>query len=76
MFFEKVKEIIAAQLNVDADKITMETDFVEDLDADSLDQVELIMAVEDEYNITVNEEVIQDIHTVGDIVKILEENVK
>lgn len=76
MFFEKVKEIIANQLNIDAAKITMETDFVEDLDADSLDQVELIMAVEDEYNITVPEEIIQDIHTVGDIVKVLEENVK
>lgn len=76
MIFEKVKEIVCKELNVDASKVTMETNFIEDLDADSLDAVELIMAVEDEFNIEVSDDEAQDIHTVGDIVKLLEANQK
>ena len=76
MVFEKVQKIVADQLNVELDKVQMETNFVEDLNADSLDQVELIMAVEDEFGIEVPDEVVQEIRTVGDIVKVLEDNGK
>ncbi len=76
MVFEKVQKIVAEQLNVELDKVQMETNFVEDLNADSLDQVELIMAVEDEFGIEVPDEVVQEIRTVGDIVKVLEDNGK
>ena len=76
MVFEKVQAIVAEQLNVEKDKVQMETNFVEDLNADSLDQVELIMAVEDEFGIEVPDEVVQEIRTVGDIVKVLEDNGK
>lgn len=72
MVFEKVQAIVAEQLNVEKEKVQMETNFVEDLNADSLDQVELIMAVEDEFGIEVPDEVVQEIRTVGDIVKVLE----
>lgn len=76
MVFEKVQAIVAEQLNVELDKVQMDTNFVEDLNADSLDQVELIMAVEDEFGIEVPDEVVQEIRTVGDIVKVLEDNGK
>ena len=76
MVFEKVQKIVADQLNVELDKVQMETNFLEDLNADSLDQVELIMAVEDAFDIEVPDEVAQDIKTVGDIVRVLEENGK
>ncbi|MBO4667601.1 MAG: acyl carrier protein [Bacilli bacterium] len=76
MVFEKVQKIVAEQLNVELDKVQMETSFLEDLNADSLDQVELIMAVEDEFGIEVPDEVAQEIRTVGDIVRVLEENGK
>lgn len=73
MVFEKVKEIVARELNVDAATLTMETNFVEDLGADSLDAVEIIMAVEDEFGIEVGDDDAQGIRSLGDIVKILEE---
>lgn len=76
MVFEKVQKIVADQLNVELEKVQMDTNFVEDLNADSLDQVELIMAVEDEFGIEVPDEVVQEIRTVGDIVKVLEDNGK
>lgn len=73
MIFEKVKAIVARELNVDEDQLTMETNFVEDLGADSLDAVEIIMAVEDEFGIEVSDDDAQGIRAIGDIVKILEE---
>ncbi len=76
MVFEKVQKIVAEQLNVELEKVQMDTNFVEDLNADSLDQVELIMAVEDEFGIEVPDEVVQEIRTVGDIVKVLEDSGK
>lgn len=72
MVFEKVKEIIAEELNVDAAEITMETRLAEDLGADSLDAVELIMAIEDEFGVEVDDESAQSIRSVGDIVRLLE----
>lgn len=72
MIFEKIKEIIAEELNVDAAEITMETRLAEDLGADSLDAVELIMAIEDEFGVEVDDESAQSIRSVGDIVRLLE----
>ncbi|MDD3191361.1 MAG: acyl carrier protein [Bacilli bacterium] len=74
--FEKVKAIIANELGIDENKITMEARLSEDLGADSLDAVELIMAIEDEFNISVNDEAAQKIHKVSDIVEFVEKTVK
>ena len=68
MTFEKVREQIASQLNVSAEKITLETDIIKDLKADSLDVVEMIMTLEEEFKISVPEEKASTLKTVGDIV--------
>ena len=72
MVFDKVVALIAEELGVDASKITLDTNLVDDLGADSLDAVELVMAIEDEFGIEVADEDAQSIKTVADIVKILE----
>ena len=69
--FEKVKEIIVDQLGVDEDKVTMEASFRDDLEADSLDLVELIMAFEEEFGGEISDEEAQKITTVGEAVKYL-----
>jgi acyl carrier protein len=74
--FEKVKDLIVDQLGVDASKVTPEASFVEDLGADSIDIVELIMALEEEFGITISDEDAQKIRTVGEAVKYIEENLK
>lgn len=76
MIFEKVKDLIVKEMNVDPEKITMETNFVDDLGADSLDAVELVFKVEEEFNVTLSEEEASNLLTVGDIVKLLEKKVK
>ena len=68
----KVKEIIAEQLEIDKDEITMETNLVEDLEADSLDLFQIINDIEDEFDVKI--ENIENIKTVGDVVKIVEES--
>ena len=70
---EKMKEIIADQLNVDADSITAESRFKEDLEADSLDLFELVMALEDEYSVEIPAEDLQNLATVGDVMNYLKE---
>ncbi len=72
---ERIKEIIADQLGVEADKITPEAKFVEDLGADSLDVVELIMAFEEEFGIEIPDEDAEKIQTVGDVINYLKEKV-
>ena len=74
MVLEKVKEIIANQLNVDAATITLETHLVDDLGADSLDAVDLIMAIEDEFGIELDDETAQNVRKVGDLVSFIEAN--
>jgi len=71
--FEKVKDIIVEQLDVSEDKITEEANFIEDLGADSLDIVELIMAIEDEYGLEIPDDEAEKLTTVGDVVKYIEE---
>lgn len=69
---EKVKEIVVEQLDVDADKVTPEASFVNDLDADSLDVVELVMALEEAFEIEITDEEAEKILTVGDAVEHIE----
>jgi acyl carrier protein len=71
MIFEKVRDIIAEQLGIDPDEITMESSFIDDLGADSLDIVELIMALEEEFDIEIPDEDAEKIKTVGDVVEYL-----
>jgi acyl carrier protein len=72
VIFDKIKEIIVEQLGVDAEDVNMESSFIDDLGADSLDIVELIMALEDEYNIEIPDEDAEKIETVGDAIKYIE----
>ncbi len=69
MEFEKIQEIIAEVLNVDADEITMETTFVDDLGADSLDVFQIIMGIEEEFDIEIANEDAEKIVSVGDAVE-------
>lgn len=73
MIFEKVRALIAEQLDIDEDKITLESDVIDDLGADSLDMVDLVMTFEDEFDIEIPDEQVENVKTVGDIVKYLEE---
>ena len=72
MVFEKIKEALASQFEVDAATITPDTDIVADLGADSLDLVELIMSLEDEFGISVTDEAIYGYKTVGEIMAYIE----
>ena len=72
MFFEKVRDIIAKQLDIDASTITMNSRLIDDLKADSLDIVELIMDLEQEFNIEIPDEELLKVQTVSDIVGYLE----
>ena len=74
--FEKLKKILIDQLNVSEDKITMEANIVEDLEADSLSVMQIIMELEEEFGLTVEDEDVNNLRTVGDIVKYCEEKVK
>lgn len=76
MSFEKVRDIICDQLSVDESLVLLETHLMKDLEADSLDAVEIIMAIEDEFDIEVPDEDAERFQIVGDIVKYIEENAK
>lgn len=72
--FEQIRDILANQLRVDPDIITMNTDIAEDLGADSLDVVEMLVTIEEENDILVPEEEVLTFKTVGDVVTYLENN--
>ena len=74
MVLEKVKAILCEQFDVEEDSITAETSISEDLGADSLDVVDLLMSLEDEFEIEVPDEEIENIKTVGELVKYIEAN--
>ncbi len=70
--FEQIKEILAKQLQIDESEITMETDIAEDLGADSLDVVEMLMTIEEDFGIVVPDDDVMAFKTVGDVVTYLE----
>lgn len=77
MTFAKIKKIITETLNLkDAEKVTLEAHLVNDLGADSLDAVDIIMGIEDEFGISVDDEKIQSIKTVADLVNAIDEAIK
>ncbi len=72
--FEKVRDIVVEQLGVEADEVAIESTFIDDLGADSLDIVELIMAFEEEFNIEIPDEAAEKIKTVQDVVAYIDQN--
>lgn len=74
MVLEKVKAILAEQFDVEEDTITMDTSVADDLGADSLDVVDLLMSIEDEFEIEIPDTEIENMKTVGDLVKYIEAN--
>ena len=75
MVLDKIKEFIVDQLSVDPDEIQMDTNLMKDLEADSLDAVEIIMAIEDEYDIEIPDEDAERFHTIRDIVTYVEKEI-
>lgn len=76
MVFDQVKESLADILSCDADKIELDTNLVRDLGVDSIDTVELIMAVEDTYDIKISDKDAEDLKTVGDVVEFIEDHLE
>lgn len=76
MVFEKLREIICEQLDLTEDQVTLESNLVEDFDADSLDLVDIVMSIEDEFGVEVPEDDIEEIKYVADVVKFIEENMQ
>ena len=74
MIFEKVKEILAEQLDIDPEDISLESRIQEDLEADSLDVVDMVMSIEDEFSVEIPDELVETIKTVGDLVDFIENN--
>jgi len=74
--FEKVQEIVAEKLGIEKSKITMEASFIDDLGADSLDTVELIMKMEEDFGIEIPDEEAEKLKTVGEVVKYLDSKLK
>ncbi len=74
MILERLKEIVAEQLEIEAETITAETRLNEDLNADSLDVVEMLMALEDEFGVDIPDEEIEKMKTIGDVVAFIEAN--
>ena len=73
--FERVKKVAVAQLNVNGDEVTMEASFTKDLGADSLDTVELVMALEEEFGMEIPDEDAEKITTVGEAVKYIAQHI-
>ena len=76
MVFDKIKDIIVEQLDVEEDAVTMEASITDDLGADSLDVVDLVMSIEESFDVENPDEEVENIKTVGDIVKYIENKVE
>ena len=74
MVFEKMQQILAEQLDADIESITLETDIQDDLGADSLDVVEMLMSIEDEFEIKIPDDQIENLKTVGNVVDYITEH--
>lgn len=75
MVLEKIKSILSSQFGIDEDQISENTDVVNDLGADSLDVVELMMSIEDEFGLMIEDEEIAEMKTVGDVVNYIENHI-
>ena len=76
MVFDKIKDIIVEQLDDEEDAVTMEASITDDLGADSLDVVDLVMSIEESFDVEIPDEEVENIKTVGDIVKYIENKVE
>ena len=76
MVFDKIKDIIVEQLDVEEDAVTMEASITDDLGSDSLDVVDLVMSIEESFDVEIPDEEVENIKTVGDIVKYIENKVE
>ncbi len=74
MVFEKIKAMLSEQLDADEDEMTLETNIAKDLGADSLDVVELLMSIEDEFEVEIPDEEIENIRTIGELVDYINAN--
>ena len=72
--FERIRELLAEQLDIDEEKITMDSNILEDFEADSLDVVDMVMSLEDEFGVEIPDEEIENLYTVGDVVRYVEDN--
>lgn len=75
MYYEKIKMLISDQFEIDEDDVDMETSFRDDLNADSLDLMELVMGLEDEFEMEFDDDNVEDIETVGDAVNYIEKTI-
>ena len=75
MVFEKIKSILAEQLQADPEEMTMDTNIAKDLGADSLDVVELLMSIEDEFDVEIPDEEIENIKTIGELTEYIQNNI-
>ena len=73
--FERIRELLAEQLDIDEEKITMDSNILEDFEADSLDVVDMVMSLEDEFGVEIPDEEIENIRTVSDLVSYIESNI-
>lgn len=76
MIFERVKELIAEQMCIDANSISIDSDIIKDLGADSLDIVEMLMKIEEEWDIVVDDSEVEGLKTISGVVKFIEEKTK
>ena len=76
MVFDKIKKILVDQLDADEDAVTMEASITDDLGADSLDIADIVMSIEEEFDVEVLDDQLQNIKVVGDIVKYIEDKVE
>lgn len=75
MVIDKIKDMLEKQLGIDKSKITEDSDIIKDIGADSLDIVEFLMDAENEWGITIEEEEVKNLHTIGDVVKYIESRI-
>ena len=75
MVLDKIKDMLEKQLGIDKSKITEDSDIIKDIGADSLDIVEFLMDAENEWGITIEEEDVKDLHTIGDVLKYIESRI-
>ena len=75
MVFEKVRDILVDQLDLEEEKVTMDASITDDLGADSLDVVDLVMSLEEEFDVEIPDNQVENIKTVGDVVRYIEDNV-